>query len=133
MSRLQINTHPSLQVENRLSFTIPASTTESQQEITLHVPSSHFRVQIRPLVATFLEAQQREWKLNVFHDTQRLYPSSGPFDKRTEPVFESTLRYGVNRMEVSIVAALPKGEKAPNGLNMELERITVHLNLLKHS
>ncbi|RYP12833.1 hypothetical protein DL767_011058 [Monosporascus sp. MG133] len=133
MPRLQINTHPSLQVDNRLSFTLPASTIEAQQEITLHVPSTHYRVQIRPMVASFLEAQQREWKLNVLHDTMRLYPS-GPFDnKRTEPVFETTLRFGVNRMEVSLVAALPKGEKAPNGLNMELERFIVHLNLLKHS
>ncbi|RYP69819.1 hypothetical protein DL769_005171 [Monosporascus sp. CRB-8-3] len=107
MPRLQINTHPSLQVDNRLSFTLPASTIEAQQEITLHVPSTHYRVQIRPIVASFLEAQQR------------------PFDnKRAEPVFETTLRFGVNRMEISLVAALPKGEKAPNGLSMELESCT---------
>lgn len=103
----------------------------SQQEVTFHVPSTHFRIQIKPEIASFLEPQQREWKLHVLHDTARLYPSSGPFDKRTEPTFEANLHFGVNRVEVSVVAALPKGEKAPNGLNMELERFIVYLNLLR--
>lgn len=134
MPRLQIISIHSTQADNRLSFIIPASTNECQQEITLHVPSSHYRVQIRPVIAPFLEVQQREWKLNVMHNTSRLYPSpSSHFDKRTEPVFDAALNYGVNRMDVSLVAALPKGEKAPNGLTMEMERFIVHLNLLKHS
>lgn len=131
--KLVITSHPSLQLENQLSITIPASPTESQQELVFNAPASHFRLQLRPYVASFLEAQQREWRLNVFHDTLRLYPSSGPFEKRSEPVFDATLHFGINRLEISLVAALPKGEKGPNGLNMELERFVVHFNLLKHA
>lgn len=133
MPRLVITSHPNLQLENRLSITIPASPTETQQELVFNAPPSHFRLQLRPFVAPFLEAQHREWKLNVLHDTLRLYPSSGPFEKRNEPVFDATLRWGPNRLEVSLVAALPKGEKSPNGLNMELEKFVVHFNLLKHT
>jgi hypothetical protein len=110
----------------------PASATEYQQEIVVNAPATHFRVQLRPQVAPFLEAEQREWKLNVLHDTTRLYPSSISFNKREEPVFDATLRYGVNRLEVTLVAALPKGQKSTHGLNMEMERFVVHFNLLRH-
>ncbi|KAI1136118.1 Bromodomain-containing protein [Hypoxylon sp. FL0543] len=130
--KLIIMSHPSLQLENQLSITIPASPTETQQELVFNAPASHFRLQLRPHVAAFLEAQQREWRLNVSHDTLRLYPSSGPFEKRSEPVFDTTLHIGINRLEVSLVAALPKGEKGQNGLNMELERFVIHFNLLRH-
>lgn len=125
--------HPSLQLENRMAITMNASPTENQQELIFQAPASHFRLQLKPQVAAFLEAQQREWKLNVMHDSVRLYPSSVPFDRRNEPVFDATLRYGINRLEVTIVAALPRGEKAPNGLSMELERFVIHFNLLRHS
>ena len=133
MPKLEVISHIASQVENRLSLTLPASTTEAQQEVTFHVPMTHFRIQIKPQIASFLEEQQREWKLNVHHDMKPLPPSSNSVEKRNEPVFETSLHYGVNRIEVTLVAALPKGEKAPNGLNMELERFVVHLNLLRHS
>ncbi|KAI1193245.1 Bromodomain-containing protein [Nemania serpens] len=133
MPRLVITPHPSLQLENKLVTILSASATEYQQEIVVNAPLSHFRLQAKPQIAPFLETEHREWKLNVIHDTTRLYPSAvSPFDKRGEPVFDITLRYGINRLEITLVAALPKGEKAPNGLNMEMERFVVHLNLLKH-
>lgn len=133
MPRLVITPHPSLQLENKLVTILSASTTEYQQEIVVNAPLSHFRLQAKPQIAPFLEAEHREWKLNVIHDTTRLYPSAiSPFDKRGEPIFDITLRYGINRLEITLVAALPRGQKAPNGLNMEMERFVVHLNLLKH-
>ncbi|KAF2969927.1 hypothetical protein GQX73_g3615 [Xylaria multiplex] len=131
MPRLVITPHPSLQVEHKLLTIIPASATDYQQDIVVNAPPSHFRLQLKPQVALYLETEHREWKLNVIHDSTRLYPSSGSFDKR-EPIFDVTLRYGINRLEVTLIAALPRGEKAPNGLNMEMERFVVHLNLLKH-
>ncbi|KAI0911064.1 Bromodomain-containing protein [Ustulina deusta] len=132
MPRLVITTHPSAQVENKLVTTFTASVTEYQQEVVVNMPLSHFRLQLKPQVAPFLETEHREWKLNVIHDTTRLFPSSVSFDKRGEPIFDVTLRYGINRVEVTLVAALPRGEKAPNGLNMEMERFVIHMNLLKH-
>ncbi|KAI1131794.1 Bromodomain-containing protein [Nemania abortiva] len=133
MPKLGITTHPSLQLENQFEALFFASATEYQQEIVVNVPLSHFRLQVKPQIAPYLEIEHREWKLNVIHDTTRLYPSSASsFDKRGEPIFDVTLRYGLNRLEVTLIAALPRGEKAPNGLNMEMERFVVHLNLLKH-
>lgn len=113
-------------------MTFFASATEYQQEVVVNTPVSHFRLQLKPQVAPFLEPEHREWKLHVIHDTTRIYPSSVSFDKRGEPVFDITLRYGINRVEVTLLAALPRGERAPNGLNMEMERFVVHLNLLRH-
>lgn len=130
MPKLTITSHPSLQLESRLALTIPASATETQQELVFNAPASYFRLQLRPQVAPYLEAQQREWKLNVMHDFQRQYPSAA--DSRNEPVFDITLRYGTNRLEISLVAALPKGETGPQGLTMTMERFVVHFNLLKH-
>ena len=112
---------------------LPSSPTEAQQEVTFHVPMTHFRIQIKPRIASFLEEQQREWRLTVHHGMKPLPSSTFNIERRNEPVFETALNYGVNRIEVTLVAALPKGEKAPNGLNMEMERFVVHLNLLKHS
>ncbi|KAI1497053.1 Bromodomain-containing protein [Biscogniauxia marginata] len=132
MPKLVICSHPSLQVDSRLSITIPTSTTEYQQEIFFNAPASHYRLQILPHVASFLETQHREWKLNVLHDSTRQYPSAVSFEKRGEPIFDISLHYGTNRLEVSLVAALPRGEKGPSGLNMELEKYVVYFNLLKH-
>lgn len=112
--------------------TFVASPTEYQQEIVVNAPMSHYRVQLKPQVASFLESGQREWKLNVIHDATPLYPTLISFDKRGESIFEVTLRYGVNRIEVRLIAALPRDETAPNGLNMEMERFVIHYNLLRH-
>ncbi|KAI1170004.1 Bromodomain-containing protein [Nemania sp. FL0916] len=133
MPRVVIATHPALQLENKLVTIIPASVTEYQQSIVMNTPLNHFRLELKPQIASFLELQQREWKLNVILDTTRLFPSAAsPLDKRGEPVFDVNLHFGVNRLEVCLVAALPRGEKAPNGLNMEMERVVLHVNLLKH-
>ncbi|KAH8682427.1 Bromodomain-containing protein [Xylariales sp. PMI_506] len=131
LSRVVISSHPSLNMDKPLDITIQASTTETQQELVFNAPATYYRLQLRPQIAPFLEAQQREWKLNVTHDYNRLYPSSGP-DRRNDPIFDVNLRYGTNRLEVGLVAALPKGEKGPHGLDMEMEKIVVHFNLLKH-
>ncbi|KAK6068860.1 bromodomain containing protein [Seiridium cupressi] len=132
ISRLVISSNPSLALDKPLDITISASTTETQQELVFNAPASYFRLQLRPHIAHFLEEQQREWRLNVTHDFQRLYPLPAAPEKRSLPVFDVTLRYGTNRFEIALVAALPKGEKGPHGLGMEMEKIVVHFNLLKH-
>jgi hypothetical protein len=133
ISRLVISSHPSHTVEKPLDISIYASTTETQQELVFNAPATYFRLQLRPHIARFLEEQQREWRLNVTHDFQRLYPLPAAPEKRNLPVFDVTLRYGTNRFEVALVAALPKGEKGPHDLGMEMEKIVVHFNLLKHN
>ncbi|KAI1331361.1 Bromodomain-containing protein [Xylariaceae sp. FL0255] len=130
--KLIITSHPHLQIDNRMAVTVQASATEYQQELVLNAPANQFRIQLKPHIASFLEVQEREWRLNVVQDGMRLYPSSVPYERKGEPVFDASLRYGPNRFEVTLVAALPKGEKGPTGLTMEMERMVVHFNLLRH-
>lgn len=132
MPKVVISSHPHLQVENRLCLALPASPTETQQELVFNAPATYYRLQIRPQVSAFLEEQQREWKLNVKHDELKLYPV-GPPERRNEPVFDANLRFGTNRLEVSLVAALPRGERGESGVGMELERFTIYFNLLRHN
>ncbi|KAF3021501.1 hypothetical protein G7054_g8893 [Neopestalotiopsis clavispora] len=133
INRFTIKSHPTLAVDNPLDITIAGSTTEMVQEVIMNCPSTYFRLQLQPHVAQFLEEQQREWRLNVTHNYQRLYPSHHPpADKRHLPVFEVNLHYGVNRFEVSLLAARPKGDRGPDDLDMDMEKIVVHFNLLKH-
>lgn len=132
MPKLTIMCHPQIQVEAPMLVTIPASLTEYQQEIMMSANSSNFRLQLKPQISAFLEEQQREWKLNVMHDGIRLYPSHASYEVRGEPVFDVQLKYGNNRFDVSVVAALPRGETNSNGLSMEMERFVVLLNLLRY-
>ncbi|KAI1077374.1 Bromodomain-containing protein [Whalleya microplaca] len=132
LPKLVIASHPTLQLDSRMSITIPASPTEAQQELVFNCPGGLYRLHIKPQIAAFLELQQREWKLNVLHDSMRLFPPQYSYEKRNEPTFEANLHFGINRLDVSVVAALPKGQVAPNGLAVELERFVVHFNLLRH-
>ncbi|ORY54552.1 Bromodomain-containing protein [Pseudomassariella vexata] len=140
MPQVVIRSHPDLhssnnrmenRLENRLAITLYASDVESQQELVFNAPARYYRLQLHPIIAPFLEAQQREWKLNVTQNFSRVYPILSPEDKRNEPVFDINLHYGSNRLEVSLVAALPKGEKGPHGLGMEMEKFVVFFNLIK--
>lgn len=48
------------------------------------------------------------------------------------PLFEARLSPGVNRIEIEIIAALPKGStRLPNGQDVELEKIVVFANLMR--
>jgi len=53
-----------------------------------------------------------------------------PVDQR-HPLFEARLHPGVNRIEVELIAALPKGAKPLNGQDFELEKFTIFVNLAK--
>lgn len=53
-----------------------------------------------------------------------------PIDPRNA-LYECRLHPGVNRIEIELIAALPKGAKPVNGLDYELEKITVYANLMK--
>lgn len=55
-----------------------------------------------------------------------------PVDPRN-PLFEARLLPGVNKIEVELIAALPRGAPKPgSGQDVELEKITVFANLLRN-
>ncbi len=47
-------------------------------------------------------------------------------------LYEAHLHPGVNTMEIQLVAGLPRGQRLPNGSEVELEKITVLANMIKY-
>jgi hypothetical protein len=106
----------------------------TQQSITINLPASHYYLQIKPTIAPAL--LDRQHKLFVTSGTSRLHAMPAipghNVDPR-HPLFEARLLPGVNRIEIELVAALPKGAPKPaSGSEFELEKITVFANLLRN-
>lgn len=133
ITNLQLSTHPGLHLTRHFKMNLPASATMAQQSITINFPSTHYYLQIKPSIAPSL--MERQHKLFVTSGTQRLVPMpqvpGQPID-HINPLFEARLLPGVNRIEVELIAALPKGApKPPSGPDVELEKITIFANLLR--
>lgn len=133
ISNLSLATHPGLNISRHFRMDLPPSPAMAQQSITINLPSTHYYLQIKPTIAPSL--LERQHKLFVTSGTQRLHAMplipGHPVDPR-HPLFEARLLPGVNRIEVELIAALPKGAAKPlGGQDVELEKITVFANLLR--
>jgi len=132
ITNLSLATHPGLNITRHLRMDVPPSPTMTHQSITVNLPSTHYYLQIKPTIAASLF--ERQYKLFVTSGTQRLHAMPTiphhNVDQRC-PLFEARLSPGVNRIEIELIAALPKGVKPTNGQDFELEKITVFANLLK--
>ena len=141
ISNLKIQTHPGisgLKPEKRIDFDLGPHPREAQQCVALNVPADHpnnMKVQIIPTLPAFLQEQQRFFKLWVLQDGQTLYPSS-PHGVQNlppnSPIFFAELHGGINRVEVHVIAGLPRGQTLPGGADVELEIFTVLLNVLRN-
>lgn len=105
----------------------------TQQSITINLPATHYYLQIKPTISPALF--ERQHKLFVTSGSQRLHAMPtipGHSVDSRHPLFEARLLPGVNRIEVELIAALPKGAaKLANGQDVELEKITVFANVMK--
>lgn len=104
----------------------------AQQSVTINLPHTHYYLQIRPTFAAPL--LQRYHKLFATSGSQRLHNISaapGQAPDPQHPLFEARLLPGVNRIEIELIAALPKGTKGAGGQEVELEKISIFANLLK--
>lgn len=133
ITNLSLATHPGLNISRHFRMDLPPSATMAQQSITINLPSTHYYLQIKPTIAQSL--LDRQHKLFVTSGTQRLHAMplipGHPVDHR-HPLFEARLLPGVNRIDIELIAALPKGAAKPaSGQEIELEKITVFANLLK--
>ncbi|KAG9247018.1 Bromodomain-containing protein-like protein [Calycina marina] len=133
ISNLNLSTHPGLNIQNHLNLDLPPSDTMAQQSLTVNLPSTQYFVQIKPTIAPNL--LERQHKLFVTLNHQRL-PAMPLMPGHTldprYPLFEGRLSPGVNRLEIELIASLPKGAPKPeNGAESELEKITVFANLMK--
>ncbi len=108
----------------------------AQQTIAIHIPAGHHHLQIVPQLAP-LEQQPRQYRLIVQWQDKTL-PRSVPAPTPEDPlppnalVFDTQLQPGGNRLAVSIIAALPRGEKLPNGEDSEVERFVILAHLASH-
>lgn len=134
ITNLSIATHPGLHIPKHFRMDLPPSNTMAQQSITINLPSSHYYLQIRPSLAVSL--LDRQYKLFATANATRLHalPVPGQSIDARNPLFEARLLPGVNRIEIELIAALPKGApKQANGSEVEMEKITVFANLMKSS
>jgi len=133
ITNLIITSHRSLNITKHFHMDIPPSETLTQQSVAVTLPSTHYFIHVKPELADFL--RDRQYKLFVTAGNQRLHavPSSlGHSADPRRPLFETRLTPGVNRIEVELIAALPKGApKLPNGQDVELEKVTVFANLMR--
>ncbi|QSZ29692.1 hypothetical protein DSL72_004209 [Monilinia vaccinii-corymbosi] len=134
ITNLSIATHPRLNVSRHFHMDLPPSATLTQQSITINLPSTHYYLQIKPTIAQSL--LERQYKIFVTSGVTRLHaipliPNHG-VDPR-QPLFEARLLPGVNKIEVELIAAIPKGMVKPaGGPDVEIEKVTVFANLMRN-
>lgn len=133
ITNLSLATHPGLNISRHFRMDLPPSPTMAQQSITINLPSTHYYLQIKPAIAASL--LERQFKLFVTCGTIRLpaMPTiPGHSVDQRHPLFEARLLPGVNRIEVELIAAVPKGAAKPvSGQEVELEKITIFANLMR--
>jgi hypothetical protein len=122
-------------MDNRFRFEIPADPKEAQQNITLHIPGSQGRLQVVPRLAPF-EQQGRAYRMFVSINGQtvgRATPLPVPDDPLPQNaiVFDLNLLYTTNIIMITVIAALPKGQKLPNGADCEVEKLVINAQLLR--
>ncbi|WQF87301.1 Putative bromodomain-containing protein [Colletotrichum destructivum] len=136
ISSLRVQTHPMINVERRFEITLLPLEKEAQQSVTVHMQSSHLRVQLILVVPSFLEKEGRQWRLFVSVNRQmahQAHPVPGQVLPLGARVFEAQLQAGaVNNIEVSVAAALPKGQKLSSGADFEVEQMTVFAHVAKN-
>ncbi|KAI9850245.1 MAG: hypothetical protein M1838_005971 [Thelocarpon superellum] len=132
ISNLSISTHPGLKIPRAFHLDVPASPTACQQSVTINLPPTHYYLQFVPTIAPAMATRQT--RLFFTAGAQRLNPMPQPpnqVDLR-KPLYELKLMPGVNRIEVEMVAGPVRGTpKVGSGPDVELEKITVFVNLLK--
>lgn len=130
ITNLSIATHPGLNIIHHFRMDLPPSATLAQQSVTINLPATHYYLQIKPSIAFFM--MQRQHKLFVTAGMTRLHAMPtipGNAVEPRNPLFEARLHPGVNRIEIEIIAAIPKG--TPSAIDVEIEKITIFVNLMK--
>ncbi|KAJ9151803.1 Protein polybromo-1 [Pleurostoma richardsiae] len=135
IQNLCIRTHPTISYDKRFVFNLPPHPKHTQQSVAITLPNNHFRAQIIPKLSPALEMQQRPYKLFVIVNGTTLGRSIPVPQDPVEPgamVYDAGLHHSVNTIMVQVCAALPKGQKLPNGADVELETVTVLANLPRY-
>ncbi len=96
---------------------------------------NQWKQQIMVTLSPSIAEQGRPFKLFVISNGNTLGPAIPVPNDPIAPgakLYEANLHAGVNTLQIQMVAALPKGQKLPNGSEIELEKITLLANLTKN-
>lgn len=121
--------------DRRFVFNVPPSPKLLQQNFTINLGPTQWKLQIVPRISTVLEEQQRPYKLFILVNGQVLsrgVPNPREPLQAGELTFDATLHQGVNTISVHMLAALPKGELLPNGSDAVLEKVMILANVVKN-
>ncbi len=122
-------------MDHRFRLEIPADAQEAHQNLSVHIPGNHGRLQLIPRLALF-EQQNRAYRLFVSVNGQtvgRATPLPVPDDPLPPNaiVFDLNLPHITNIIIITVIAALPKGQKLPSGADCEVERLVLNAQLLR--
>lgn len=122
-----VQTRSNLKARN-LHLCIPPSQTASQQTITVNLPRHQHSLTIAMDVAA--STSQRQVKFVGSLGTQRLQMTSGD---PTRPTFDIRLNPGMTKVDLEVIAGPARGvpKSGPPGTNVDYERVTLFLNLLR--
>ena len=130
-----VRTHPSVVMDPKFRLDIPAHPKEAHQNLTVHIPSSHNRLQLIPRLAPF-EQQGRQYRMFVMVNGQTI-GRAAPIPVTDDPlppnpiVFDVILQPITNIIAVTVIAGLPKGQKLPTGADCEVEKLNLNVQLLR--
>lgn len=134
LANLCLRTPPDNGAEKPFVFNVPPHAKLLQQSFTVNLAANQWKLQIVPRLSPILEQQQRPYKLYVVVNGQTLargVPTPRDTMQNGELLYDAQLHQGVNTIVLQMIAALPKGQRLPNGSDAVLEKITILANVMK--
>ncbi|KAL8699238.1 MAG: hypothetical protein Q9201_006120 [Fulgogasparrea decipioides] len=121
-----------LKIDKHFHLDVSPSPATTQQSISITLPSSYYYLQLVPTLAS--SAMRRPYKVFVTVNNSRIVsnPQRPEEADARKPLYEHRVIPGMNRIEVEMVAGMPRGvPKVGSGPELEIEKITVFAHLVK--
>ncbi|KAL8947698.1 MAG: hypothetical protein Q9222_006052 [Ikaeria aurantiellina] len=132
IANLSISTHPGLKIDTHFHLDLPPSPTTTQHSVTVTLPSTYYYLQLVPTLAS--SAMHRPYKVFVTVNNTRVIanPQRPEDSDPRKPLYELRVLPGMNRIEVEMVAGMPRGvPKVGSGPELEVENMTIFAHLVK--
>ncbi|KAL8810227.1 MAG: hypothetical protein Q9200_002751 [Gallowayella weberi] len=132
ITNLSISTHAGLKIDKHFHLDVPPSPTTTQQSITITLPSTYYFLQLVPTISA--NVMHRPYRTFVTVNNNRIAstPQRPDESDAKKPLYECRVGLGMNRIDVEIVAGLPRGApKVGTGPELEIEKVTVFAHLVK--
>lgn len=130
---LIVSTHPTVKADNQFRFHLLASDTQTQISKIVTFPAQNNIIQIEPNLASSIYL--RPYRLFVTVNGQRIAQKkllTANMLEYNRPLFEAKLNYGVNPIEVEVVAAVVAKAGSKNVTEqLEVEKMTIFAHVLR--